>query len=138
MSTFRNACKEIDHTADRAFRVQGRNFSELLENAARAMSSLDRLGLSERGGVVEERQPASRDVSGPRMGAGQCLETPLGNALRAQRLHASEKHFRSILHALSLLCSTVHLPPPETHRHSHHLPNDFRLLGMLKSANRNG
>lgn len=36
--------EEIEHTADRAFRVQGRNFAELLENAARAMSSLDRLG----------------------------------------------------------------------------------------------
>ena len=38
--------EEIDHTANRAFRVQGRNFAELLENAARAMSSMDRLGLS--------------------------------------------------------------------------------------------
>jgi hypothetical protein len=38
--------KEIEHTADRAFRVQGRNFAELLENAARAMSSLDPLGPS--------------------------------------------------------------------------------------------
>lgn len=36
--------EEIEHTADRAFRVQGRNFAELLESAARAMSSLDRLG----------------------------------------------------------------------------------------------
>jgi SHS2 domain-containing protein len=26
--------EEIEHTADRAFRVQGRNFAELLENAA--------------------------------------------------------------------------------------------------------
>ena len=38
--------EEIEHTADRAFRVQGRNFAELLENAARAMSSLDPLGPS--------------------------------------------------------------------------------------------
>ena len=36
--------EEIEHTADRAFRVQGRNFAELLENAARAMSSLDPSG----------------------------------------------------------------------------------------------
>ncbi len=35
--------EEIEHTADRAFRVQGATFAELLENAARAMSSLDRL-----------------------------------------------------------------------------------------------
>ena len=35
--------EEIEHTADRAVRVQGRNFAELLENAARAMSSLDPL-----------------------------------------------------------------------------------------------
>ena len=40
--------EEIEHTADRAFRVQGRNFAELLENAARAMSSF-RLALRARG-----------------------------------------------------------------------------------------
>jgi hypothetical protein len=34
--------EEIEHTADRAFRVQGRTFAELLENAARAMSPPDR------------------------------------------------------------------------------------------------
>jgi hypothetical protein len=44
--------EEIEHTADRAFRVQGRNFAELLENAARAMSSLDRLGPSGTPSVV--------------------------------------------------------------------------------------
>jgi SHS2 domain-containing protein len=44
--------EEIDHTADRAFRVQGRNFAELLENAAQAMSSMDRLGLSGNASVV--------------------------------------------------------------------------------------
>ncbi len=39
--------EEIEHTAaDRAFRVQGRNFAELLANAARAMNSLDPLGPS--------------------------------------------------------------------------------------------
>jgi len=38
--------EEIEHTGDRAFRVQGRNFAELLENAARAMRSLDPLGPS--------------------------------------------------------------------------------------------
>jgi len=37
---------EVDHTADRAFRVQGLDFAELLENAARAISSLDPLGPS--------------------------------------------------------------------------------------------
>jgi SHS2 domain-containing protein len=44
--------EEIDHTADRAFRVQGRDFAELLENAAQAMSSMDRLGLSGEASVV--------------------------------------------------------------------------------------
>jgi SHS2 domain-containing protein len=32
---------EIDHTADRAFRVAGRDMTALLENAARAMRALD-------------------------------------------------------------------------------------------------
>lgn len=33
--------EEIDHTADRAFRVTGRDMASLLENAARAMRALD-------------------------------------------------------------------------------------------------
>jgi SHS2 domain-containing protein len=33
--------EEIDHTADRAFRVRGRNLPELLENAAQAIVALD-------------------------------------------------------------------------------------------------
>ncbi len=33
--------EEIDHTADRAFRVSGRDMAGLLENAARAMRALD-------------------------------------------------------------------------------------------------
>jgi SHS2 domain-containing protein len=34
--------EEIDHTADRAFRVTGRDMAALLENAARAMQAFDR------------------------------------------------------------------------------------------------
>jgi len=33
--------EEIDHTADRAFRVTGRDMASLLENAARAVRALD-------------------------------------------------------------------------------------------------
>ena len=33
--------EEIEHTADRAFRVTGRDMAGLLENAARAMQALD-------------------------------------------------------------------------------------------------
>lgn len=33
--------EEIDHTADRAFRVAGRDMNALLENAARVMQALD-------------------------------------------------------------------------------------------------
>ena len=33
--------EEIEHTADRAFRVTGRDMAGLLENAARAMHALD-------------------------------------------------------------------------------------------------
>jgi Archease protein family (MTH1598/TM1083) len=33
--------EEIDHTADRAFRVTGRDMAALLENAAHAMQALD-------------------------------------------------------------------------------------------------
>jgi len=36
--------EEIDHTADRAFRVAGCDMAALLENAARAMQALDRDG----------------------------------------------------------------------------------------------
>jgi protein archease len=34
-------CDEVEHTADRAFRVRGRNLAELLEHAAQAMVALD-------------------------------------------------------------------------------------------------
>jgi len=33
--------EEVDHTADRAFRIRGRNLAELLENAAHAIVALD-------------------------------------------------------------------------------------------------
>lgn len=36
--------EEIEHTADRAFRVTGRDLGDLLENAARAMQALDGVG----------------------------------------------------------------------------------------------
>ena len=36
--------EEIEHTADRAFRVRGRSLAKLLENAAYAMGALDGLG----------------------------------------------------------------------------------------------
>jgi len=42
--TRRLSFEEIDHTADRAFRVTGRDMAALLENAARAMQSMDRDG----------------------------------------------------------------------------------------------
>ena len=53
--------EEIEHTADRAFRVQGRNFEELLENAARAMSSLNRLGPSGEPSAVRTIEVAGID-----------------------------------------------------------------------------
>jgi SHS2 domain-containing protein len=34
-------CEEVEHMADRAFRVRARNLAELLENAAHAMVALD-------------------------------------------------------------------------------------------------
>lgn len=49
-----------------------------------------------------------------------CLETPLGNALPpTQRLQASEKHFRSVLHSLSAL---VQNREPATPRDASPLP----------------
>jgi SHS2 domain-containing protein len=36
-----NGTEEVEHTADRAFRIRGRNLPELLENAAQAMVALD-------------------------------------------------------------------------------------------------
>ncbi len=48
-----------------------------------------------------------------------CLETPQPNALPAQRLHASEKHFRSVLHSLFAL---VQNQAPATPRDASPLP----------------
>ena len=47
--------EEIEHTADRAFRVTGRDLAELFENAARAMHALE----GPRGG---KRRSAMREI----------------------------------------------------------------------------
>lgn len=44
--------EEIDHTADRAFRVTGRDMVALLKNATRAMQALDGLPPPDRKSVV--------------------------------------------------------------------------------------
>jgi SHS2 domain-containing protein len=46
--------KEINHTADRAFRVTGRDMAALLENAARAMQALDGCPLPTEGSTTRE------------------------------------------------------------------------------------
>jgi SHS2 domain-containing protein len=46
--------EEIEHTADRAFRVTGRDLADLLENAAYAMQALD--GLAATGGPSAARE----------------------------------------------------------------------------------
>lgn len=48
--------EEIEHTADRAFRVTGRDLAELLENSARAMKAFDGPGP---GG----EPPATQDIA---------------------------------------------------------------------------
>ena len=53
--------EEIEHTADWAFRVRGRNLAELLENAARAMSSLDRPGLGGESSLTREIEVEGAD-----------------------------------------------------------------------------
>lgn len=45
--------EEIEHTADRAFRVRGRDMAGLLENAARAMQAVD--------GPRSARQPTATE-----------------------------------------------------------------------------
>jgi len=47
-----NDFDEIEHTADRAFRVRGANLAKLLENAARAMTSLHQLESREEASAV--------------------------------------------------------------------------------------
>lgn len=47
--------EEIEHTADRAFRVTGRDLADLLENAARAMQALEGL-------QPTEEPSATRDI----------------------------------------------------------------------------
>ncbi len=46
--------EEIEHTADRAFRVRGRDMADLLENAARAMQALDELRSAREPSASEE------------------------------------------------------------------------------------
>ena len=46
--------EEIEHTADRAFRVTGRDLADLLENAACAMQALDGLGTTGESSATRE------------------------------------------------------------------------------------
>jgi len=48
--------EEIEHTADRAFRVRGRSLPKLLENAAYAMGALDGLGPAGKSSVMRETE----------------------------------------------------------------------------------
>jgi len=53
--------QEIEHTADRAFRVTGRDLMALLENAARAMQALDK---DEAGPTAERLETREIEVEG--------------------------------------------------------------------------
>ena len=53
--------KEINHTADRAFQVTGRDMAALLENAARAMQALDK---DEAGTTAERLETREIEVEG--------------------------------------------------------------------------
>jgi len=53
--------QEIEHTADRAFRVTGRDLTALLENAARAMQALDK---DEAGTTAERLETREIEVEG--------------------------------------------------------------------------
>jgi SHS2 domain-containing protein len=46
--------EEIEHTADKAFRARGRTLAELLENAARAMASLDKVAAAGKSFVTRD------------------------------------------------------------------------------------
>ena len=46
--------EEIEHTADWAFRARGRNLAELFENAARAMTALDKVASAEKTSLTRD------------------------------------------------------------------------------------
>ena len=93
--------EEIEHTADRAFRVQGRNFAELLENAARAMSSVDPLGPSGEPSAVRTIEVEGIDREALLvnwLNEILYLEQTLGEVYdRFQILESSNRHLRARL-----------------------------------------
>jgi len=54
------AFEEIEHTADRALRIYGRNFEELLRNAARGLNSL--MGVDEEPGAAPKTKSIILDA----------------------------------------------------------------------------
>jgi SHS2 domain-containing protein len=56
--------EELEHTADRAFRVTGRDLADLLENAACAMQALDGVGASVVGPSAEPSATREIEVQG--------------------------------------------------------------------------
>ena len=87
---------EIDHTADRAFRVAGRDMTELLENAARAMRALD-------GPQLTTALPVTRAVEVEGVDRESLLVNWLNEILYLEQVHR-------------LSCEQFHIDKLENHR----------------------
>lgn len=88
--------EEIEHTADRAFRVNGRNMADLLENAAYAMHALD-------GPRVAGEPAATREIEVE----GADRESLLVNWLN-EILYLEQAH--------QLVCERFHIDELKNHR----------------------
>jgi SHS2 domain-containing protein len=88
--------EEIEHTADRAFRVTGRDLANLLENAARAMQMLDGLAAS-------DGPPATREIAVEGFDRESLLVNWLNEILFLEQAH-------------QLVCETFHILEVEGYR----------------------
>jgi SHS2 domain-containing protein len=88
--------EEIEHTADRAFRVTGRDMAALLENAARAMRALD--------GPRPTAEPsATREIEVGGVDRESLLVNWLNEILYVEQAH-------------QLVCEGFHIDELENHR----------------------
>ena len=106
--------QEIEHTADRAFRVTGRDLTALLENAARAMQALDK----DEAGPTEERLE-TREIEVEGVDGESLLVNWLNEILYLQQAHhlvCEEFHIDDLKnHCLRARVETRECDPTCTH-----------------------
>jgi len=104
--------EEIEHTADRAFRVRGRDMAGLLENAARAMQAVEEPRSAREPAVIKEIEVGGVDRESLLVNwLNEILYLEQTHQLVCERFHITELDN----HHLRALIETRKCDPSQTH-----------------------